>query len=208
MAWRGERVGRRGLTALVLAAMAALLGACADQGARRYAVTLQEPAIIDCKATARVGEATKTKDDADNLEEAWLAAYAQTPPRPVGRRLEVIQHAGELSAWLDVGLSAGSSDFFGGPEEVMLGLAHDDYIQVLFRNTRLVDDEELAAALGIEPCGELEMASSELTVTVDGDDIEGRLRRKRTEYWSLGLTECDEKVECPRDLTLTGVATE
>jgi hypothetical protein len=207
MAWRGERVGRCGLAALAVVATA-MLGGCADAGARRYAVTLQEPAVIDCQATARVGEATITKNTADKLEEAWLAAYAQTPPRPVGRRLDVMEHEDEVSSWLDLGLSAASADYFGGPEEVMLGQAHDDYVQVVFRRTHTVDDEEQAAALGIEPCGELEDASTELSVTVDGDVIEGRLRRKQTQYESLQLSACDEKVECPRDLALTGVAIE
>ncbi|MEJ7734878.1 MAG: hypothetical protein WKG00_37530 [Polyangiaceae bacterium] len=208
MAWRGERVGQRGLAALVLVATAATLGGCADAAARRYAVTLQEPAVIDCQATARVGEATETKNMADNLEEAGLAAYAQTPPRPVGRRLDVMEHDDEVSSWLDLGLSAAAADYFGGPEEVMLGLAHDDYVQVVYRRTHLVDDEEQAEALGIEPCGELEDASTELSVTVDGDVIEGRLRRKQTLYHPLGLSQCDEKVECPRDLALTGVVIE
>jgi hypothetical protein len=207
MGWLAP-VGRRVAALVAVGLMASVVGGCADAGARRYAVTLKEPAIIDCQATARVGEATVTKNKADELEEAWLAAYALTPPRPVGRRLDVMEQGGEVSAWLDLGLSTAAADYFGGPEEVMLGLGHDDYVQAIYRRTHLVDDEEQAAALGIEPCGELEDASTELTVTVDGDEIEGRLRRKQTQYEPLGLSPCDEKVECPRDLALTGVVIE
>ena len=209
MTWLRDGSGHGGARALVAAAavaVASALAGCGEGSARRYAITLLEPAEIDCIATARVGEATDGKTKADEFEEAWKTAYATTPPRPVGRRLDVLEHADEVSAWLDTGVSSASTDFFGGPEEVMLGPTHDDYVQVIFRRTHQANDEERAAALGIEPCAELEDASTELSVTVDGDEIEGRLRRKQTTYLPLGLLECDEKVECPRDLTLKGVA--
>lgn len=207
MACLAQWCGAAWVRAVWVAALTTTVG-CGDAGSRRYAVTLLEPAEIDCVATARVGEPSTGKNTADNLEAAYKTAYETIPPRPVGRRLEVMQHGDEVAAWLDSGMSTPSADFFGGPEEVMLGPVQDDYVQVIFRRTHQANDEEVAAALGIPPCGELEDASTELSITVDGDEIEGRLRRKQTVYEPGGILTCDEKVECPRDLALTGVATD
>ena len=177
---------------------------CDGSSARRYAVTVLEPAKIDCKATARNGEATVGKQNADAVEDGWLEFFAAAPPTPVGRVLQVTESDERVRAWFDATISSGL-DPFGSPEEVMSGDVHDDYVEVTWRRVRPAGDEELAEALGIEPCGDLEEFAFTLSVTVDGADIEGRVRRVRREYIHVGVLPCDETVTCPRDLQISGV---
>jgi hypothetical protein len=195
--------------ALAGAGLAALVG-CGGSETKRYAVTVLDPAKIDCKAAARNGKDPEgTKDLADDIEEGWAAAFALTPPMPVGRVLNVVSRGDdELSAWFDTPVSI-PLDQFGGTEEVMLGEPHDDYVEAVFRRVlQVTDDEAIAETLGLEPCGELETATSTLAITVDGPEVEGRVRRVQRSYQSVGYLPCDESVTCPRDLAIAGVEIE
>jgi hypothetical protein len=197
---------QRAVWALVGALLSAgVLAGCGGSSARRYAVTVLEPAKIDCKATARVGEATVGKERADQIEKDWTDFLQGAAPTPVGRVLQVTESDDErVRAWFDAPVSL-NIDPFGSPEEVMSGDVHDDYVEVTWRRVAPANDEELAEALGIESCGELEHLAFTMSVTVDGSDIEGRVRRVRREYMPLGISPCDETVTCPRDLQLSGV---
>ena len=193
-----------------LATLACLaVAGCDGAAARRYAVTVVEPEKLDCKAKARVGEPTQGKQIADQIEGAWkeaLNAIGGTQ-RPVGRVLQLTETADDVTGWFDAPISS-SVDSFGTSEQVMLGDPHDDYVEVTFRQAHDANDEEAAAALGIEPCGELEDFAFTLSVTVDGSEIEGRVRRVVRQYIPLGISPCDEVVTCPRSLAVTGVEIE
>src|SRR5262245_20815265 len=121
------------LATLVMSACLAVAG-CDGAAARRYAVTVLEPEKLDCKAKARVGEATNGKQIADQIGGAWkdaLDAIGGTQ-RPVGRVLQLTETDDDVTGWFDAPISS-SVDSFGTAEQVMLGDPHDDYVEVTFR---------------------------------------------------------------------------
>ena len=42
-------------------------------------------------------------------------------------------------------------------------------------------------------------------MTIDGGEVDGRVRRVQRMYLSTGASACDETVTCPRNVLLAGV---
>jgi hypothetical protein len=179
---------------IVLAGTLACSGGCAAPGARTFAVVLEEPEYLDC-AVEKVTADAPTDLAANYFSSVvtdWRWRWDAGLLRPTGGRLNLVRHGDRMRAWLE-GLAVGQYQLLTGI--VFEGEPHDGYVDVDYVASHDTEQED---------CGELVDQQSELLATVDGGEIEGRIRRVEYAYFSSSSSACAAIVECARNIAVYG----
>ncbi|MCC6526548.1 MAG: hypothetical protein IT373_28120 [Polyangiaceae bacterium] len=188
--------------------LAAALGCGDGPGARRFAVTLLDATTIDCRGIVSGPFVTEEELDtrAKEAEASWADAHAYELPARTGNVLYLAELETETQAWLEAGTYDGypSNTNLPGTSGVYVGPTESDHFQGSYAD--LFNSDESDEALGLAPCGDRARASGELAVTLVGKAVEGRVRWTAIDYLSSAYSSCDGRVECARDLDLTGLA--
>lgn len=213
---RGADSSRPGVTARrawplragVIAAAALGMG-CDGPSAREYLVTLTESRLIDCNANEspllNEVEIEMGATLAGQVEDAWTRSRFDTPPRPMGRTLQVTEREGEMRSWFEEDGLTLDFNFAFGPGEVYVGHPDEDIVEGTFEARRNV-----TLQMGIETtviCLDLLDVRSVLAATLVDGQLDGRIRRTERAYFGSIEDDdyCELRFECLRDIAIEGV---
>lgn len=177
---------------------AAPLAGCGGPGTRSYAVVLAEPELLDCALVVpsdNVNVETAAQIFASVTTE-WRARWDAGLLRPAGGELHVVHEGEQALAWLGE-LPEGTYAAWNGV--VFEGERHDDHVDA-DNVTTLVTNEDA--------CGVLVTSENEMLATVDGAEIDGRIRRVQYWYVPSAASSCAGHVECARNIAMNGVLEE
>lgn len=168
-----------------------------------YAVSVTEPLTIQCSATSEHGLVPQKELDrqAKAARLAWADYTTAEPPTAAGRELRVVETEDAVQAWFSSPGGAGGT--LSSPEEVYVGSPNEGYVEGTYVDRYVVPtpegDEELPF-----PCGEELRSAATLSVTVDGDAVEGRVRRTEYVYIATDLSACAARLDCVRNILVVG----
>lgn len=183
------------------AVAAASCGACAGPGAREFAVVLQEPERLDC--APRIEEPDVDIDGLGQLfsyiTTDWRARFEAGLLQPTGGRLHLVHRGDRSFAWF--------ADLRQGQYQPWNGLVFEGEPQDGFVEARIVASHDTGAP-GCGDQGELVDTDSVLLATLDGGELDGRIRRVEYAYVPSPSSPCAAYIECARSISVIGAEEE
>lgn len=184
--------------ALAAALAAGCTAACGAPPARSFAVVLAEPQLLDC-ALVIPDAGVDVENAAEifaSITTSWRDRWDAGLLRPAGGRLHVVRDGDGSLAWFE-DLPPGQYSPWNGL--VFEGEPHDDHV-----DAALSTGHDSHA----EACGEVLDMESALLATIDGGEIDGRVRRTEYTYFASAASGCAAHVECARNIALAGAEEE
>jgi hypothetical protein len=179
---------------------------CAGPSSRRFAVTVEESATLDCEGESFLAEVepSTVEDLAKQQAKAWAKGAEANPPTPIGRLLYVNEVEERMSAWFAAVESTGAfgDGRYGNPDVVYRGEVHDRTIEGLFDDLVNTDAEDEKA--GRQRCGNRLLARGALALTAV-DAAQGRIRWTDQQWIATTETQCAAVIRCSRDLWIEGL---
>jgi hypothetical protein len=181
------------------AALGLAVGAagCADGGARTYAVVLEEPPELDCTGTPELP--FEGYQLLNQLQRSWHDQYASGSFRPVGGVFHVVPARESVLAWFN---DFQQYPYYVWNEAMFEGELHDGYVEAAMAVTHdpnLNDPDDL-----FPDCPEVTDVRGELLATIDGAQLEGRIRRTEAIYYPSAFSACGTFILCARNIAVIG----
>lgn len=168
---------------------------CGGEGARVFSVVLSEPEFLDCTLVLPPSAGVNVEVAAQVFASTttdWRARWDAGLLRPVGGELHLLSE-GETAQGYFSQLPPGQEYFWNG--KVFEGEAPDGYVEMSLLESFEADSSE---------CGEVIVAESTLLATLEGAEIDGRVRRVERIYIASQLSYCEAYLECARNIALEG----
>jgi hypothetical protein len=175
------------------AALAAGAAGCDPPAVRTFVVVMEEPEYIDCFPVDAVLAADPNQVTNEfsyrvsSWRQNWNGGYLQR----VDGTLQLVRQGDRTLAWFDE-LPGWYQQWNG---LVLEGEPQDGYVQLGYDDPWDAQTAE---------CADLNTSESELTATLEGGEIEGRIRRIEYTYFPSFDSGCAAHVECARNIAVYG----